>query len=101
MPPTLLYAEEGEFITDTGFKFTARRKYVYQLVKSTEEEIGGKEAKEYIAVRFFDDEKMRQASVHDGVGSRGEGIGGLFVERGDMDVSGEEVVKAKVSWSLP
>ena len=30
-PPTLLYAEEGEFVTDSGLRFTARRKYVYQL----------------------------------------------------------------------
>lgn len=93
--PTLLYAEEGEFITQSGQKFTARRKYVYELVPPPSPASEGGRGAESIAVHFFDDEKMRQASVHDGVGSRGEGIGGLFVEMGDMDVSGEEVVKAK------
>jgi tRNA A64-2'-O-ribosylphosphate transferase len=67
-PPTLLYAEQGDFVTDTGLKFSARRKYVYQLIEDE------------IVVKFFDDEKIRRAKVEDGVGKNGEGIGGLFVE---------------------
>ncbi|CAN9321199.1 unnamed protein product [Alternaria alternata] len=88
-PPTLLYAEEGDFITDTGLKFTARRKYVYQL-KPKNDDTGG----EYIAVRFFNDEKMPRADIEDGVGKGGEGIGGLFVEMGDLEADGREM-KAK------
>ncbi|KAG9196090.1 tRNA A64-2'-O-ribosylphosphate transferase [Alternaria panax] len=88
-PPTLLYAEEGEFATDTGLKFTARRKYVYQLKPGDDATEG-----EHIAVRFFDDEKMPRAVIEDGVGKNGEGIGGLFVEMGDIKTSGGEV-KAK------
>ncbi|CAN9409954.1 unnamed protein product [Alternaria alternata] len=88
-PPTLLYAEEGDFITDTGLKFTARRKYVYQL-KPKDDDTGG----EYIAVRFFNDEKMPRAEIEDGVGKGGEGIGGLFVEMGDLEADGREM-KAK------
>ncbi|KAF1939311.1 hypothetical protein EJ02DRAFT_408790 [Clathrospora elynae] len=86
-PPTLLYAEEGEFVTDTGLKFTARRKYVYQLKPSLsdkgEEDGSGK----HIVVHFFDDEKLPRASVADGVGEKGEGVGGLFVEMGDLTTS--------------
>jgi tRNA A64-2'-O-ribosylphosphate transferase len=88
-PPTLLYAEEGEFVTDTGLRFTARRRYVYQI-KAGDDEDGG----EYIAVRFFDDEKMPRADIGDGVGKNGEGIGGLFVEMGSLETTGGEV-KAK------
>ncbi|KAH6843953.1 tRNA A64-2'-O-ribosylphosphate transferase [Alternaria alternata] len=88
-PPTLLYAEEGDFITDTGLKFTARRRYVYQL-KPKDDDTGG----EYIAVRFFNDEKMPRAEIEDGVGKGGEGIGGLFVEMGDLEADGREM-KAK------
>jgi tRNA A64-2'-O-ribosylphosphate transferase len=78
-PPTLLYAEEGEFLTDTGLKFTTQRKYVYQL-HTEEEKEGGGFGETCIVVRFFDDEKMPKARVEDGVGEEGEGIGGLFVE---------------------
>jgi len=81
-PPTLLYAEEGEFVTSTGLKFNARRKYVYQLVKREE-----KEDRERIVVKFFDDEKFPRASVQDGVGDKGDGIGGLFVEMGELTPS--------------
>ncbi|KAI4951197.1 hypothetical protein J4E91_003903 [Alternaria rosae] len=93
-PPTLLYAEEGEFSTDTGLKFNARRKYVYQLKTSTSESTDEKAGGDYIAVRFFDDEKMPRADVEDGVGKNGEGVGGSFVDMGDLETSGKEV-KAK------
>lgn len=86
-PPTLLYAEEGEFITDTGLRFTARRRYVYQF-KTLPEDMKG-----YIAVHFFNDEKMPRSVVADGVGEKGEGIGGLFVEMGDVDVK-EDIMEA-------
>ncbi|KAI4935705.1 uncharacterized protein J4E92_002996 [Alternaria infectoria] len=92
-PPTLLYAEEGEFATDTGLKFNARRKYVYQLETPTPESTGEK-AGDYIAVRFFDDEKMPRADIKDGVGKNGEGVGGSFVDMGNLEASGKEV-KAK------
>jgi tRNA A64-2'-O-ribosylphosphate transferase len=81
-PPTLLYAEEGEFVTATGLKFTARRKYVYQLID------------EGVVVKFFDDEKFPRAKVEDGVGKAGEGIGGMFVEM-DALVASEGEVEAK------
>jgi tRNA A64-2'-O-ribosylphosphate transferase len=95
-PPTLLYAEEGEFATDTGLKFNARRKYVYQLKTLSSDTADDKTGGEYIAVRFFDDEKMPRADVGDGVGENGEGIGGSFVEMGDLERSGRgSEVKAK------
>jgi tRNA A64-2'-O-ribosylphosphate transferase len=85
-PPTLLYAEEGEFVTNTGLKFTTRRKYVYQLQKQENEEgLGVGEA--CIIVRFFDDEKMPKADLGDSVGKEGEGVGGLFVEMGELEKS--------------
>jgi tRNA A64-2'-O-ribosylphosphate transferase len=70
---TLLYAEEGEFITDTGLHFTARRKYVYKLEET--------DIEPYISVHFFDDEKP--GSKANG-GENGDGVGGLFVEMGDL-----------------
>jgi tRNA A64-2'-O-ribosylphosphate transferase len=70
---TLLYAEEGEFVTDTGLSFTARRKYVYRLEDANTEP--------YISVHFFDDEKP--GSQANG-GENGDGVGGLFVEMGDL-----------------
>jgi tRNA A64-2'-O-ribosylphosphate transferase len=70
---------------------------VYQLKSSPSplseaavDENGG----EYIAVRFFDDEKLPRAEIGDGVGKNGEGIGGPFVEMGGLESSGSEV-KAK------
>jgi tRNA A64-2'-O-ribosylphosphate transferase len=102
-PRTLLYAEEGEFVTDNGLKFNARRKYVYQLQKEGE----------YIAVRFFDDEKMPKSSITDGVGQNGEGVGGPFVEMGDLSTKeGEMRAKSRethlcggdlytASWTFP
>lgn len=50
---------------------------MYQL-RNGEGELEGEG--EYIAVYFFDDEKLPRASVSDGVGADGQGIGGLFVE---------------------
>ncbi|KAF1915738.1 initiator tRNA phosphoribosyl transferase-domain-containing protein [Ampelomyces quisqualis] len=87
-PPTLLYAEQGEFVTDTGLTFTARRKYVYQLLSEDE---GGSEG---VVVKFFDDEAVPRGS---GVGRNGEGIGGVFVEMGDVvpGESGQEVMRAR------
>jgi tRNA A64-2'-O-ribosylphosphate transferase len=85
LPNTLLYAEEGEFTTDTGLRFTARRKYVYQLVtdggEGEGEGEGGEDEEEeaYMRVRFFDDTVRR-----DDIGAGGEGVGGLFVEMGEV-----------------
>jgi tRNA A64-2'-O-ribosylphosphate transferase len=78
-PPTLLYAEEGDFVTNTGLKFTARRKYVYQLIENE------------IVVKFFDDEKFPRARIEDGVGKNGEGIGRLFVEMAAVSEESEGV----------
>ncbi|KAF1832789.1 tRNA A64-2'-O-ribosylphosphate transferase [Decorospora gaudefroyi] len=90
---TLLYAEEGEFVTDSGLKFSARRKYVYQLKQ------GDGDTELYIAVHFFDDEKVPRASIAEGVGRKGEGVGGLFVEMGAFggpaERDGEIVWEAK------
>lgn len=63
---TLLYSEEGDFVTDTGLRFTARRKYVYRLLYDTQDP--------HISVYFFDDESAK----------KGDGIGGLFVEMGAL-----------------
>jgi tRNA A64-2'-O-ribosylphosphate transferase len=90
-PPTLLYAEEGDFITNSGLRFTARRKYVYQLLRAPEDV----HAEPYIIVKFFDDEKLPRAKVEDGVGTNGEGIGGLFVEMGQFALTSEAVWEAK------
>ncbi|KAF1851173.1 tRNA A64-2'-O-ribosylphosphate transferase [Cucurbitaria berberidis CBS 394.84] len=101
LPLTLLYAEQGDFVTDSGLRFTARRKYVYQLkseVDSADDEVKGKEDKgNYIAVHFFDDEKMpRSATTAEGVGEKGEGVGGLFVEMGELKPHGDvHVLHAK------
>ncbi|KAI8941018.1 hypothetical protein NX059_002264 [Plenodomus lindquistii] len=96
--PTLLYAEEGEFVLDNGMKFGVRRRYVYLLKDSnTDVDTDGdgdgngngendtlREKEGYIAVHFFDDEKMGKADIGDGVGGKGEGVGGLFVEMGGL-----------------
>lgn len=70
---------------------------MYQLKRSasstSETETDEKEG-EYIAVRFFDDEKLPRADIEDGVGKNGEGIGGSFVEMGGLETSGGEL-KAK------
>ncbi|OAL51372.1 hypothetical protein IQ07DRAFT_586897 [Pyrenochaeta sp. DS3sAY3a] len=89
-PPTLLYAEEGEFVTDTGLRFTARRKYVYQLRDGGGGDEEGEEKGKYIAVYFFDDEKMPRASASEGVGADGRGIGGLFVEMDGLTAEDDE-----------
>lgn len=84
-PPTLLYAEEGEFVTDKGLRMTVRRKYVYQLVREAKvSEISKEEGQARrgneeggIVVKFFDDENYGRAEK---IGKKGEGIGGVFVE---------------------
>jgi tRNA A64-2'-O-ribosylphosphate transferase len=78
---TVLYSEEGEFVTDNGLRFTARRKYVYRL-RVDEDGTRGKN----IAVFFFDDEKVPRGQSEYGVGESGEAIGGLFVETGELIV---------------
>lgn len=87
LPHTLLYAEQGTFATTAGPVFTARRKYVYQLsapslrADSSLRESGAEER--CIVVRFFDDAVRRED-----VGVEGEGVGGLFVEMGEVRESG-------------
>lgn len=88
-------------MTNTGLKFNARRKYVYQLRDAADVEADGIAKEKYIAVYFFDDEKVPRATISDGVGTNGQGIGGLFVEmdtllRGDgSSMSSEGVLSAK------
>lgn len=60
---SLLYTEEGEFITTSGLRMTVRRKYVYVL----KEEDGSK----HIAVHFDEE---------------GQEIGSLFVEMGTLEL---------------
>ena len=72
-PPALLYVEEGVFTTTTQHVFTARQKYVYQLgspVASTEEDETA-----CLSVHFYEE---------------GKGIGGLFVEMGELEEEGEK-----------
>lgn len=75
-PPTLLYTEEGEFVTNEGASVEVGRKYVWQLLGS--EDGGG----ERVVVRFFNDDDAKGGSE---VGSNGEGIGALFVEMGCIE----------------
>tara|TARA_R110002003_G_scaffold48_45_gene4282 strand:- start:12899 stop:14284 length:1386 start_codon:yes stop_codon:yes gene_type:complete len=88
-PATLLYAEEGEFVTASGLRFGARRKYVYQLRPPADSGDGAETEGEAIVVKFFDDEKLPRARVEDGVGRRGEGVGGVFVEMGRLIAASE------------
>ena len=67
-PPTLLYAEEGEFVTSTNLRFSTRRKYIYQLKQ------GEADDEPYIAVHFVEEEKAKEG-----------GLGGLFVEMGVLE----------------
>ncbi|KAF3038173.1 hypothetical protein E8E12_008115 [Didymella heteroderae] len=86
---TLLYAETGEFVTDTGMTFTARRRYVYQLISGAECDGGREEA--FIRVRFFDDSVRRED-----IGGEGEGVGGVFVEMGALsEASGRDGLEAE------
>jgi tRNA A64-2'-O-ribosylphosphate transferase len=80
---TVLYSEEGEFVTNNGLRFTARRKYVYRLRVDANTKQG-----KNIAVFFFDDEKMPRGQSVYGVGENGEAIGGLFVETGELAIEG-------------
>lgn len=77
-PNTLLYAEEGDFVTTMGYRMSAKRKYVYQLAD------GDRDNDKTILVRFFDDENLPRGTEISGVGLRGEYIGGLFVEMGRL-----------------
>ncbi|KAL1608109.1 tRNA A64-2'-O-ribosylphosphate transferase [Paraconiothyrium brasiliense] len=70
--PSLLYTEEGEFSTDTGLRFTARRKYVYILRGELNKEVERTFEGEYVAVHFHEEEEV-------------DGVGGLFVTMGDME----------------
>lgn len=82
---TLLYAESGEFATDAGLKFSARRRYVYELVSSAEGEDGASSA--FIRVRFFNDDSDGGGGARrDAIGHQGEGVGGVFVEMGALSV---------------
>ncbi|PSN71180.1 hypothetical protein BS50DRAFT_570585 [Corynespora cassiicola Philippines] len=79
----LLYAEEGDFETTTGMRFSARRKYIYVLDPGSgtgESEAGdgisrdgpGKEGDDpFVKVHFHDP-------------TLPHGLGGLFVEMGDV-----------------
>jgi tRNA A64-2'-O-ribosylphosphate transferase len=86
-----LYAEEGEFIADTGLRFTAKRKYVYQLFTTASETNTGGDVDDEggeLAVKFFANEDLPSSQqVQDGVGAGGEGIGRLFVEMGELTPS--------------
>ncbi|KAF1972206.1 hypothetical protein BU23DRAFT_555241 [Bimuria novae-zelandiae CBS 107.79] len=65
-PPTLLYAEEGEFETTTGLRFTVRRKYIYILRQEDDSS--------HISVYFSEE---------------GKDVGALFVEMGDLAALGD------------
>jgi tRNA A64-2'-O-ribosylphosphate transferase len=87
---TLLYSETGEFVTETGMKFTARRRYVYQLIhpdsSDCDSDSDESKADPFIRVCFFDDEERR-----DGVGADGQGVGGVFVEMGRLSLEEGEI----------
>ncbi|KAF2004539.1 hypothetical protein P154DRAFT_485242 [Amniculicola lignicola CBS 123094] len=73
--PMLLYAEEGEFVTTTNLRFTARQKYIYALNKMLNSTDGTESAEtpedEYISVYFH---------------SETAGLDGLFVEMGPLSL---------------
>lgn len=75
--PALLYAEEGEFTTTTGMKFTTRMKYVYVLRGELNEKLERVPEDECIAVHFW--AEKAGAGLEEGEGER-DGVGGLFVE---------------------
>lgn len=91
-----LYSEEGEFVTDNGLRFTARRKYVYHLNapgSATEDADGAdddeqqrsqeKEGK-YISILFFYEDAANAADS-----------GKTFVEMGEVSQSSEGVWEAR------
>lgn len=86
---TLLYTENGEFVTDTGMTFSARRRYVYQLIPGAASETE-EEEESFIRVRFFDDAVRR-----DDIGDSGEGVGGVFVEMGKLSADLDAVNRAR------
>ncbi|KAF2715179.1 hypothetical protein K504DRAFT_421695 [Pleomassaria siparia CBS 279.74] len=73
---TFLYAEEGEFVTTTGLHLTTRRKYIYQV------EVDDKTGSGSISVLFHEAEKN-------------DGLGGLFVEMGDLTTCEDGVLVAR------
>lgn len=76
----LLYTEKGEFVTETGLRFTARRKYVYALRDAGSEGEGDGDEESYLAVYFHEEGKE-------------DGVGSLFVGMGDMEIERESVVR--------
>jgi tRNA A64-2'-O-ribosylphosphate transferase len=83
-PSTLLYEEAGEFVMENGLKASARRKYIYQLVKQD----GGVEDEDgEIVVKFHTDSDLPSSRQRDSIGANGEGIGELFVEMGPLTPS--------------
>jgi tRNA A64-2'-O-ribosylphosphate transferase len=85
--PTLVYAEDGTFVTTTGLEMRAKRKYVYQLQTGV-----GQDGEVGIVVKFFDDEARPRSSD---IGPQGEGIGGMFVEMARLERSADGVWEAK------
>ncbi|KAF1948718.1 hypothetical protein CC80DRAFT_430959 [Byssothecium circinans] len=86
---TLLYSEEGDFVTSTGLRFTVRRKYIYQLKQKSADSDNNKNERErkgeeesHIAVYFHDDNQ-------DSDKAKGN-FGGLFVEMGKLEFSASE-----------
>jgi tRNA A64-2'-O-ribosylphosphate transferase len=91
-PPTLIYAEEGTFTTTTGMQFSARRKYIYQLCPDST-----RTDSKFIAVRFFDEDKAREDEERghkEANSGSSQGIGGLFVEMGDVRHEEGRVLRA-------
>ncbi|KAF2733527.1 tRNA A64-2'-O-ribosylphosphate transferase, partial [Polyplosphaeria fusca] len=72
--PAYVYSEQGTFTTTTGLQFAARRKYIYMLKTPDDDDESSSEP--YIAVYFHDEEER-------------DGIGGLFVEMGRLQESGD------------
>jgi tRNA A64-2'-O-ribosylphosphate transferase len=62
-------------------KASARRKYIYQLVKHDGEGEGE------IVVKFHTDSDLPSSRQRDGIGANVEGIGDLFVEMGALTPS--------------
>lgn len=90
--PALLYAEEGEFTTTTGMKFTTRVKYVYVLRGELNDKVERVEEEEWIAVHFHAEKVGDEKGDGDG-----DGVGALFVEMdvGNGVVDGDGVAKIR------
>lgn len=86
-PSSLLYAEEGDFVTSTGLRFSTRRKYVYRLTDVSGSAISdatnpGTDDEPHIAVHFVEE------------GGSDDAIGSLFVEMGPVDKGSDGVLCA-------